>query len=398
MRQKKASGYRIERQTLLQPVDHENPGGETFEQEIHILTPDGATNSSPVFFVLGNEKDAKPDEIIQLHTAYGEPDQVIFILVEHRGYGQSVTTDPDQACPEYLTIEQTLADYHRFVTIYKETYHGPWMAGGYSYGGGLVVHYAYLYPEDVQVILSSSGIVDPPFFIPEYDWQVKTNLGPYLYGQMARHTNALKPMEPFDQTWLEREFLMNMSSGISQRAELQPLVPLFRILSFLPTQLFIRILRWLDRKAPAGEGWTGAISFGKQALSREEAITGEYNWYTWKYQQAKETGTFFVSDEPHGLFCKTREETIEECRLMFGEDPPAVVNPPWNIREMLESLKVQVVFVNGGRDPWYAICQKKVDWIKEEDYFFVEDAHHCPDKIDHELGKRVFSRVLSYTE
>ena len=365
------------------------------EQEIHILTPDSATNSSSVFIVLGNEKDAKPEEILQLYKAYGEPDHVIFILAEHRGYGHSVTSDPDQTRPEYLTIEQTLADYHRFVSVYKETYHGPWMAAGYSYGGGLVVHFAYLYPEDVKVILSSSGIVDPPFFIPQYDQQVKKNLGPGLYKRMARHTNALKPRKPFDQIWLEREFLMNMAAGIGQRAELQPLVPLFRVLSYLPTGLFIGILRWLDRKAAAGEGWTGAISFGKQSLNREEAITGKYNWYTWKYQQAKETGTFFISDEPTGLYCKTRAETIEECRLMFGEDPPAAVNPPWNIREKLENLKVPVIFANGGKDPWYAICQKKADWIREEDYFFIEDAYHCPDKFDPELGKRVFSRMLS---
>ena len=81
------------------------------EQEIHILTPDSATNSSSVFIVLGNEKDAKPEEILQLYKAYGEPDHVIFILVEHRGDGQSVTSDPDQTSDRYDRITEPLDWY-----------------------------------------------------------------------------------------------------------------------------------------------------------------------------------------------------------------------------------------------------------------------------------------------
>jgi len=388
--------FQITSQVFNQPVHHDQPDGPTFEQEVLILRPDGVGLNSPVFFILGMEGDATKKQLINRYKTYGAPKNVIFIKAEHRGYGQSVTREPDQSIPEYVTIDQALADYHRFVTTYKSTYTGPWMAAGYSYGGGLVVNYAHQYPEDVSVILASSAVIDWRFYMPEYNRQVRKNMGDSLYKRMAAHVHNLKPEKPFDQTWLEREFLTNMSMGISQYRQYQFLVPMFKVLSYLPTSSFISVLRWADEKVSKKAGWTAATAFGKASLSREEAMTGKYNWYTWKFQQCRKTGTFWISDDPGGLFPKSKEDIINECNIMFGEIPLATVNPRWNPRTMLKELSVPVVFTIGGKDPWTALCQEKTDWISNEDYFYTEEGFHCPDRDDPELGKQVLARMLSY--
>jgi len=388
--------YELTFQTFVQPIDHSKPEGKTFEQEILILKPNSASLDSPVFFILGNEGDKTPKGLSSLYKAYGAPENIIFIVAEHRGYGQSVTADADQSIPDYISIDQALADYHRFIETFKATYTGPWMAAGYSYGGGLVVSFAYQYPGDIKVILASSAVIDWPFYMDEYDRQVKINLGDGLYKRMTEHIQSLQPKELFNQTWLEREFLTNMIIGISQKGQFQSLLPVFRVLSYLPTRTFLGILRWLDIKVSKEAGWTAARAFGKKSLSRTEAVTGKYNWYTWKYQQCRRTGTMWISEDPVGLFPKSRDDNFKECKAMFGEDPPAATNPPWNPRAMLENLSVPQVFVIGGKDPWTSLCQEKADWIADEDYFYSNDGFHCPDRSDVELGKKVLARMLAY--
>jgi len=158
--------YELTSQTFVQPIDHNNPDGETFEQEILILKPEEAALDSPVFFILGNESDATLEELSKLYRAYGSPKNIVFIQAEHRGYGQSITSDDDQSLPHYIQIDQALADYHQVVTAFKTEYTGSWMAAGYSYGGGLVINFAYQYPDDVKVILASSAVIDWPFYMP----------------------------------------------------------------------------------------------------------------------------------------------------------------------------------------------------------------------------------------
>jgi pimeloyl-ACP methyl ester carboxylesterase len=380
--------------TIAQPLDHSSQDSAEFLQEITVLQPIHAPKDAPVFFILGNESDCTKKSIVKLYRAYGSPEQVIFIQAEHRGYGQSISSDKDQSTPHYLTIDQALVDYHKVITNLKSEFTGPWMAAGYSYGGGLVINFAYRYPEDIKVILASSAVIDWPFYMAAYDRQVKINLGDGLYNRLAYHAANLAPKKLFDQTWLEREFLTNMVIGISQYKKYNSLVPAFKILSYLPTSMFITVLRWMDTHFSDGAGWNTALAFGKKGLSREEAMTGQFNWYTWKYQQCHQTGTHWISENPKGIFRRSKSDILQECRSMFGEDPPAANNPAWSPREMLKELSVPQVFVVGGRDPWKYLCLEHQPNTVTLSYMFEPNGFHCPDKDDPVLGKKVLSEML----
>ena len=380
--------------TMAQPLDHSVPDSPEFMEEITILRPNNAPDDSPVFFILGNEGDYTEEKLLELYQAYGSPGQVIFIQAEHRGYGQSISSDKDQSTPRYLTIDQALADYHKVITSMKAEFPGPWMAAGYSYGGGLVVNFAHSYPNDVKVILASSAVIDWPFYMAEYDRQVKINLGDDLYNRLAGHCANLKPKELFDQTWLEREFLTNLVIGISQYKKYQSLKPIVSILSYLPTSSCITVLRWMDSLFAKGAGWHTAQAFGKHGLTHDEAMTGQFNWYTWKYQQCNQTGTNWISENPNGIFRRSKADISEECRSMFGQDPPAATKPPWSPRAMLKDISIPIVFVVGGKDPWKFLCLEQQPNTPTLSYLYDPDGFHCPDRDDPILGTKVLAEML----
>ena len=240
------SDYEIIHTTIQQPVDHGNLSGPSFSEEVNILVPTGAIDSSPVFFILGNEHDITVKELAKFYKDYGSPPDVIFLQAEHRGYGQSITDDADQSVPAYVTIDQALADYDSIVQKFKQKYSGPWMAAGHSYGGGLVINFAASYPDDVRVILSSSGVVDWPFMMDAYDRQVRVTMGDETYQRLVAHIKNLEPQQLFDRNWMEREFLIAFIHGTTQYGQYKALLPVFKALASLPTPSFLGMMHFLD--------------------------------------------------------------------------------------------------------------------------------------------------------
>lgn len=394
---KEEPAYRIMHETLRQPVDHARPGGGTFPQQVDILVPNGAPKDAPVFFNLGNEHDLTDRDIMGLYKAYGKPAGVIFIQAEHRGYGQSVTGAADQSVPRYVKVEQALADYHRVVAAFRKEYPGPWMGTGYSYGGGLVIHFAARYPDDVRVVLSSSGVIDWPFQMDAYDRGVRRTFGEAAYGRLVKHIRALEPKEPFDAVWLEREFLIALIHGVTQYGQYKSLMPVVNMLTHLPTPAFMKVLHWIDDGIARKGGWQYASSNAKKTLTREEKLTGWWDWRVWRYQQCDETGVFEVSAEPGGIFTRGRADFVGECRSLFGGFPAAARGREWSPRSMLKGLRVPLVYVGGGMDPWIGLCLEPDYPLKKGRYFYLPGARHCPDHHDDPaLAKEVLAEMLRW--
>lgn len=388
--------YQLVHRNLQQPVDHNNAGGPSFDEGIDLLVPAGAAADSAVFFVLGNEQALTSSELVKLYNGYGAPGDVIFVQAEHRGYGHSITSDADQSVPTYVKIDQALADYHDVVQALKKQYHGPWVAAGYSYGGGLVINFAASYPDDVNTILSSSGVVDWPFIMETYDKQVRITMGQDTYQRLAQHIKNLEPKEMFDNNWMEREFLIGFIHGMTQFGQYKFLLPAFRSFTALPTSSFLGLLHFIDNTVAGGSGWAYALSNAKKNLTHDEAVTGTYGWRVWRYQQCTETGIFEISAKPDGIFTRNKNDFFAESKALFGKEPESAVNLPWSPRSMLDRLTVPLVYVGGGMDPWLGLGLDKNYSIKNGKYFYVPDGQHCPDMNDVQLGKQVMAELLKY--
>ncbi|MBD3194286.1 MAG: alpha/beta fold hydrolase [Candidatus Lokiarchaeota archaeon] len=386
--------YRIIHKTIQQPIDHTDPNSKEFPQRIWILFPDDAKSDSPVFFHLGEEQKLDDDKVIILYDSYGKRNDIIYIQVEHRGYGHSITNESDQSKPSYVKIDQVLADYHKAVQKLKMEYNGPWIGAGYSYGGGLVINYAAEYPQDVNVILSSSGVIDWPFMMSEYDNQMKINFGEELYSLLSDHIHNLEPNEMFDENWIEREFIIACLHGIAQKEEFKRFQKALTKMTRGTTDELLAQLHKIDDNFADNQAMNYALSNAKKTLTKEEARSGKYSWRVWRYQQCYETGVFEVSENSDGLFTRSRDDFINEGIALFGEEPPMAKGQKWFPRKMVKNLKIPLIYVNGGMDPWSGLCLEPGYEIEKGCYFYYPNARHCPEKDKLKRGKEVINSIL----
>jgi len=379
--------FTISESWFEQPVNHETPNDKTFEQQIFTLHPKGLTTVKKVFFVLGNETDATAQNLVNWYKGYGSPKELVFILAEHRGYGQSITKE-DQTKPTYVTRNEAMKDYHRLLPHLKAQYPvAAWAGVGYSYGGALVLNYAYLYPDDFDAILSSSPPTKFPFLIPQYSEQIYENLGTSFTNRLAVHLKNLKPDTLFDSKWKDREMLSGLVGGLTQMAQFEALIPIVEKMSALPTDSFIVALKNILPQ----EGLQYAESRALKHLSYEMAQTGKYNWYTWKWQQCYECGTFF-----YGLpFSYTKEEIIADCAATFQEQPAFFNKEPWSIEPMLGAIKQPIVMVVGGKDPWLKIGMPPNRKYEKIHYIYDSKANHVPDKFSKKLGEEAIQLLIN---
>lgn len=380
-----APDYILEELWLSQPVEHSDVDGEHFDQQIFILQPNTALSDAKVFFILGNEADASMESLIHSYQIYGEPENVVFILAEHRGYGQSITQS-EQSRPSYVRVNQALKDYHHVVRHLKKRFSGQWIAAGYSYGGALVVNFAYDFPGDVDVILASSAPIYWPFQVEQYSVQARENLGADFADRLYQHALNLKPEAAFDDLWYKRELLTTVVVGLSQIESQQDLKSSLAALSYLPTFIFMPILKMLLPQASFD--WVAGREM--QTLSHEKALTGRYNWHTWKYQQCRELGAFFI-DKP---FAYTKQEHIEDCRQTFEKSPEYFASEPWPIAKMISEITLPQIHVVGGKDPWSLLGVQPDHQYQNIEYIYDAEGFHCPDSYKVDLGKRVMTTLL----
>ena len=138
--QNESTFERILEVMIEQPLDHNNPDGETFQQRVYISHVDP---SQPVVMITAGY-DANYYYTSEI-TAELRCNQV---MVEHRYFGRSV---PDSLNWKYLDTWQAATDHHRIVTMFKELYPERWISTGISKGGQTVMYHSYYYPEDVDV-------------------------------------------------------------------------------------------------------------------------------------------------------------------------------------------------------------------------------------------------------
>ena len=168
----------------------------------------------------------------------------------------------------------------------------------------------------------------------------------------------------------------------------------FKLLSMLPTPLFLSAMHFIDDNMADGAAWEYAYSRSRLSLSREEAATGRYAWRVYMYQQCVIFFDFWMSKEAGGLYTRSVEDYCEECETMFGEDLLKNSENQWMVRDMVPKLAVPMVYVNGGLDPWGDLCLEPDYPLERGVYLYFPDKKHCPDNKDVEIGSQVLGVML----
>ena len=124
---------------VTQPVDHDEPNGQTFTQEVSLIHRD--VTAPMVLFTTGyddynHEYPSEPTELLSANQ----------ISVEYRYFG---TSRPDPADWTKLTIKQMADDEHAIVELLGPIYGAAWISTGGSKGGMTASYHRRFYPDDV---------------------------------------------------------------------------------------------------------------------------------------------------------------------------------------------------------------------------------------------------------
>lgn len=128
---------------VTQPVDHNNPTGATFAQRVYLSFAD---ESKPMILAL-NGYGARPTSVQEIAGIL----QANQLHVEHR-YFQ--TSKPSPLDWKYLTVEQSAADHHNIVLLFKKIFKGKWISSGASKSGLTCLFHRRYYPDDVDATIA----------------------------------------------------------------------------------------------------------------------------------------------------------------------------------------------------------------------------------------------------
>lgn len=125
---------------VRQPVDHDNPSGPTFEQEVSLLH---ANTAAPLIVQTSGYWDYYRDSAVEL-TRMLSGNQ---ISIEHRYFAES---RPSPADWTKLTIKQMASDEHAIIAALKTIYTGKYITTGGSKGGMTAIYHRRFFPDDVD--------------------------------------------------------------------------------------------------------------------------------------------------------------------------------------------------------------------------------------------------------
>jgi hypothetical protein len=125
---------------FTQPVDHADPGGATFQQEVSLLH---RGFSVPMIVQTSGYFDYYLDSPVELtNVLLGNQ-----ISIEHRFFG---TSRPEPADWTKLTIKQMADDQHVIIAALRGIYDGAFITTGGSKGGMTATYHRRFYPDDVD--------------------------------------------------------------------------------------------------------------------------------------------------------------------------------------------------------------------------------------------------------
>ena len=190
------AGYRRFDLRLTQPVDHDDPDGATFTQQMTLMHLD---EDAPFVLMTTGYSNYYGDNLGEL-TRLLHANQLV---VEHRYFSSSRPADPDWT---QLTIENAAGDHHVIRDLLYRIYRGRWLATGASKGGMTSIYHRRFWPDDVDATVPY--VAPLSFGAPDYRYDEFTD----AIGTAACR-QALQD--------LQVELLSNRRAMVTARAEQQ---------------------------------------------------------------------------------------------------------------------------------------------------------------------------------
>eukprot|EP00697_Spironema_sp_BW2_P004423 gnl/Spiro4/16026_TR8617_c0_g1_i1.p1 gnl/Spiro4/16026_TR8617_c0_g1~~gnl/Spiro4/16026_TR8617_c0_g1_i1.p1 ORF type:complete len:582 (+),score=119.29 gnl/Spiro4/16026_TR8617_c0_g1_i1:62-1747(+) len=419
-------------QYFTQRVDHYNPQDtSTFQQRYWVNSTNfrNSTNGiSPVFIMLGGEGEENPLWVAQgFMVEQARKYNALCILVEHRFYGASQPfQDLSTEHLALLSSQQALADFASFVSAMKVQWNlsddlNPWVVFGGSYSGAMAAWFRLKYPQLVVGAVAASAPVLAETNFSQYFEVVSQSLkwtknGDQCNTRVGTATKTITNMllTPGGRSQLGTLFSI-CNNGLANPSNDDT----YNFMASLAGN-FAGVVQYTFDNNKAGQEFTvdwlcetmntggddtdnllkqyAAInsallkSAGNNCLDinytssivnlTNSTIVVEKGDRQWFYQTCTEFGYFQSSDstaQPFGNMFPGPFWT-QQCNQVFGDmgDLSEFPNVPWTNsyyggRNVTSS---NIVFPNGGLDPWKALSILH-DVSSSEPLVLVPGTAHC---------------------
>ena len=342
-----------------QPLDHQNPNGEKFQQRFFLAHSDYA---KPM--LLGTEGYAARG------NSGGELQRILDgnqVTVEHRFFGRST---PSPVKWEYLTVKQSADDLHAIVTALKKFYTGKWVSTGTSKGGQTSLFYKCYYPDDVDATVAYVA----PLNVAQEDPRL------YQFLHVAGDEATRQKIKDFQIAMFKREdeILPLVKEQAGRRnwtfAMGLPAAYEYGILEY-PYAFWQYGTKPADIPAPDASAEQLAEHYGKVNTLYYYSDQGKKQFEPFLYQAFTEIGYYNYDITDFKAYMKTLKDPSN---LVICPDGAKIVYNPATMAFVYHFLQYQanhVVYIYGELDAWSATQMQligRTDAIK----VVVADSHH----------------------
>ena len=336
---------------FTQQLDKDNPDAGTFEQRV----------------LLGHRGWDRPMVIItqgyggggnfSSNRFYEELTTLIdanVLFVEHRYFEESTPTPCNW---DYLTIPNSMEDYHAITTAFKEFYKNKWLSTGISKGGSTSMFYRAYYPDDVDVSVPYVA----PLCVALEDGRHESFI------EQASTKEKRDAVRNFQMMMLERkEVYMPLFEHYCKQKNYTFRQPLSVIYDYCVLEYAFSFWQWGNpvEKIPTIEAGDEAIFKYFIASCDPDYFSRGNNFDSFSVQAVKDFGYYGYNVEP---FKKYIKEPLTDYykKIMLGEEWMDVEFDGSVHRKVVDYLTEndpKMIYIYGEWDPWTA---NGVTWLRD---------------------------------
>ncbi|MFC7343321.1 S28 family serine protease [Saccharopolyspora griseoalba] len=362
-------GFRLFDLTFTQPADHRDPRSGTFEQRMTLLHRE--TASPAVLHTTGYGLPSK--------VSRTEPTRLIDgnqVTLEHRFFTPS---RPDPADWNDLDVWQSATDEHRVIEALKSVYDQEWITTGASKGGMTAVYHRHFYPRDVD---GTVAYVAPNDVDNERD----------AYDRFLADVGTPECRSAL--TELQREALRRrdeLTARFHAHTDSEGLT-FDRIIGDVDRGLEMVVLdapwAFWQYRGPQDCGQVPASDASTEEIYRFLDETVQFSFYTdqgiepyvpYYYQAGTQLGWPDVSDDHLADLLHHRE--LSQPRNLVPREIPMRFEPGAmeRVDAWVRGAGSQLMFVNGGADPWSAEPFELGPGSRDSHSYLVPGANHGAD-------------------
>ena len=286
-------------------------------------------------------RDGYEEELSQMFDAN-------VVLCEYRYFAEST---PQPTNWDYMTVDNSLADYHHVRQTLGQIFKGKWISTGISKGGQTTMFYRSYFPDDVDISV--------PYVAPLNRSVEDGRHEKFLQYQVSTKENRQKVLDLQLLLFKRKAALLPMLEKYCKDQQYTFNVPIAEIFDFTVMEYSFAFWQWGDdlAKIPTSKATDKELFDYLMRISEPGYFSNQNPNFPFNYQAARELGYYGYYTEPFKKYLSIKSAKGYLKRLMVPKGQEKVQFSPALYNHTVEFLTKndpKMVYIYGDIDPWSA--------------------------------------------